>query len=165
MSITTTVVEDLAILDQQEQLLRFSAFDTTTAWKLGSLMREKLLARKAGGTIEIEIAGQLLFACTTAGATPGQADWVRRKRNTVRRFARSSYAVGRILERDGETLEQRHGITLTDFAAHGGGFPIILAGTGPVGTAIVSGLPQRDDHKLVVAALAETLGITVPELD
>ena len=160
-----SAIADLAILDQQEQMLRFAAFDAATAWKLGSLMREKLLARNAGGTIEIEIAGQLLFACTTPGATPGQADWVRRKRNTVRRFARSSYTVGRILERDGETLEQRHGITLTDFAAHGGGFPIFLSGTGAVGTAIVSGLPQREDHKLVVAALAETLGITVPELD
>ncbi len=52
-----------------------------------------------------------------------------------------------------------------DFAAHGGGFPIILHGTGPVGSAIVSGLPQREDHALVVRAIAEQLGIPVPMLD
>jgi uncharacterized protein (UPF0303 family) len=159
-----SAIDDLVIIDQQEKLLRFTAFDAIIAWQLGNLMRARLLAANAGGTIEIDLAGQVLFACTTPGATPGQADWIRRKRNTVRRFARSSYAVGRILERDGDTLESRHGLTLTDYAAHGGGFPIHLTGTGPVGTAIVSGLPQRDDHNLVVSALAELLGIAVPTL-
>jgi uncharacterized protein (UPF0303 family) len=155
---------DIEILAKQEELLRFGAFDAGTAWELGSLMRGRLLALKAGGSVEIELAGQLLFACATPGATPGQADWIRRKRNTVRRFGRSSYAVGRQLELDKQTLESRHGLTLAEFAAHGGGFPIFLRGTGPVGTVIVSGLPQRDDHSLVVAAIAELLGISVPLL-
>ena len=159
-----SAIDDLAIIDQQEKLLRFTAFDGLTAWQLGNLMRSRLLQANAAGTIEIDLAGQILFACTTPGATPGQADWIRRKRNTVRRFGRSSYAVGRILERDGDTIESRHGLTLTDYAAHGGGFPIYLAGTGPVGSAIVSGLPQRDDHNLVVSALAELLNITVSTL-
>ena len=161
-----SAAEDLLVIEQQEKLLRFGAFDAETAWKLGVLMREKLLASGVGGTVEIEIAGQVLFACATAGATPGQGDWIRRKRNTVRRFGRSSYGVGRVLERDGDTLEGRHGITLADFAAHGGGFPIFVegVGAGAIGTVIVSGLPQREDHKLVVGALAEVLGIEVPEL-
>ena len=118
------VVEDLAVIARQEELLRWDGFDAETAWRVGSLLREMLLARGAGGTVEIEIAGQVLFTCATVGATPGQADWIRRKRNVVRRFAKSSYAVGRTLERDGETLEGRHGLTLTDHAVHGGGFPV-----------------------------------------
>ena len=161
-----SAADDLLVIEQQEKLLRFVAFDAETAWKLGVLMREKLLAAGVGGTIEIEVAGQVLFGCATAGAMPGQADWIRRKRNAVRRFGRSSYGVGRVLERDGETLEGRHGITLADYAAHGGGFPIFVkgVGAGAVGTVIVSGLPQREDHRLVVSALAEVLGVTVPEL-
>ena len=158
-------VEDLTIIDQQEAVLHFGSFNSETAWRLGNAMRARLIAGEAGGTIEIEVAGHLLFACATPGATPGQADWIRRKRNTVRRFARSSYAVGRILERDGQTMEGRHGLLLADFAAHGGGFPIILEGTGAVGSAIVSGLPQRDDHALVVSAIAEVLNLRVPMLD
>ena len=156
--------QDLLILDEQEQRLRFAAFDAETAWQLGSLLRNSLLERKAGGTIEIEIAGQLLFACATPGATPGQANWIRRKRNTVHHFARSTYAVGRRLERDTGTLTLQNGLPETDFAAHGGGFPIWLAGTGPVGTVVLSGLPQRQDHGLVVDALATLLGIDVPRL-
>lgn len=161
---TADPAQDLAIIAQQEALLHFTVFTPQTAWELGNRLREALIYRVAGGTVEIELAGHLLFACTTPGATPGQADWVRRKRNTVRRFARSSYAVGRQLELDGQTLEARHGLSLADYAAHGGGFPLFLAGSGCVGTIIVSGLPQREDHNLVVAAIAEFLNIDVPKL-
>ena len=156
--------QDLQILDEQEQRLRFEAFDAETAWALGSRLRAAAAERRAGCTIEIEVAGQLLFACATPGANPGQANWIRRKRNTVHHFARSSYAVGRKLERDGGTLESRHALPEADFATHGGGFPIVLVGTGPVGSVIFSGLPQREDHGLVVAALADVLGVDVPRL-
>jgi uncharacterized protein (UPF0303 family) len=167
---------DLAILAQQEALLRFPAFNADTAWQLGSLLRAALLGRNAGGTVEIERDGQLLFACATPGAKPTQADWIRRKRNTVQRFHRSSYAIGRELARDGATLESAHGLSEIDYAAHGGGFPLWLqadpahpnaAGTEAatcVGSIIVSGLPQRDDHNLVATAIAEQLHVTIPQL-
>jgi uncharacterized protein (UPF0303 family) len=155
--------QDLFLLAQQESLLHFTVFTPETAWQLGSRLRDALLARHAGGTVEIELANHILFTATTPGATPGQADWIRRKRNTVRRFARSSYAIGRQLELDQQTLEDRHGLPLADYAAHGGGFPLFLAGSF-VGTIIVSGLPQRDDHNLVVTAIAEHLDVTIPQL-
>lgn len=160
-----SVVEDLAVIARQEEVLRWEGFDADVAWRLGSVMREMLVERGAGGTVEIEVAGQVLFTAATVGATPGQADWIRRKRNTVRRFARSSYAVGRMLERDGETMEARHGLMLADYAAHGGGFPVWVRAVGVVGSAIVSGMPQRDDHNLVVAAMAKVLGVEAPVLE
>ncbi len=155
--------QDLDLLAQQESLLHFTTFTPDTAWQLGSLLRSAVLARNAGGTIEIELANHILFTATTPGATPGQADWIRRKRNTVRRFARSSYAVGRQLTLDQQTLEARHGLTLTDYAAHGGGFPLRIADAF-VGTIILSGLAQRDDHNLVVTAIADHLKIAIPQL-
>jgi uncharacterized protein (UPF0303 family) len=156
--------QDLAILAQQESLLHFTDFTPDTAWQLGNRLRDALLARNSGGTAEIELAGQLLFACTTIGAKPNQADWIRRKRNTIRHFARSSYAVGRQLDLDHQTLEAHHDLALADYAAHGGGFPIFLAGSACAGTIIVSGLPQREDHNLVVTAIAEQLNVAIPQL-
>jgi uncharacterized protein (UPF0303 family) len=169
MPSTDALADDLKILAQQEDFLRFSAIDPDTAWKLGSLLRAALLARNAGGTVEIERDGQLLFACTTPGAKPNQADWIRRKRNTVRHFQRSSYTIGRELALATQTLESAHGLSEADFAAHGGGFPLWLKGTADTpdafaGTIILSGLPQRDDHTLVVTAIASYLDLSIPQL-
>jgi uncharacterized protein (UPF0303 family) len=160
---TADPAHDLVLLAEQESLLHFTTFTPDTAWQLGSLLRSALLSHDTGCTIEIELANHILFTATTPGATPGQADWIRRKRNTVRRFARSSYAVGRQLALDQQTLEARHGLTLADYAAHGGGFPLRIA-EAFVGTVILSGLAQRDDHNLVVTAIAEHLKITIPQL-
>jgi uncharacterized protein (UPF0303 family) len=159
-----SVIEDLEVIAEQEKLLRFASFNTDTAWQLGNLLRAMLLERNAGGTVEIELAGQVLFACTTPGASPGQANWIRRKRNTVRAFAKSSYAVGLSLERDGDTLPERQGLALVDYAIHGGGFPLHVTGMGCIGSVVVSGLPQRQDHELVVTAVAQLLGLNPPHL-
>jgi uncharacterized protein (UPF0303 family) len=159
---------DLALITQQENLLRFPSFNADVAWQLGSLLRSKLTALNAGGTVEVDLAGHILFTAVTLGpnglATPGQADWVRRKRNVVRRFGTSSYAVGRKLELNNQTLEARHGLFLSDYATDGGGFPIVIAGSGLVGSVIVSGLVQREDHSLAVTAISELLNIPVPKL-
>ncbi len=160
---------DLITLAEQERLLRFAAFDADTAWNIGNLLRasaiQATLGSSKGCSMEIEVAGQVLFACTTLNADPTQANWIRRKRNTVHKLQRSSYAVGRALARDNTTLESAHGLAEVDFAAHGGGFPIRLNSSDEVmGSIVFSGLPQRDDHNLVIAALMEHLDISAPEL-
>lgn len=159
-----SIADDLAILEHQEQMLRFTSFNPETAWDLGCLLRRLLMDCRAGGTVEIELAGHLLFACATPTSNPGQVDWIRRKRNVVHRFGRSSYAIGLILESNNETLQSRHCLKPADYAAHGGGFPILLEGTGPVGSIVISGLPQRDDHNVVISALAKILDKDVPRL-
>jgi len=156
---------DLQVMAEQERVLQFSEFGADSAWALGCILRDAALARGGAMTIEIEVAGRRLFACATDGAPAGQADWIRRKRNTVMRFGRSSYAMGLMLELEGKTIEARHGLTLADFAMHGGGFPIALKGTGTVGSVVVSGLPQREDHTLVVEGLAAMLGVEVQGLE
>jgi len=97
-------------------------------------------------------------------STPDNVEWARCKRNVVERYHQSSYRVGRELAAKNDTLANRYGLPLADFADHGGGFPLTLAGTGVIGAAVVSGLPQRDDHQLVVRALAAITGHDVETL-
>jgi uncharacterized protein (UPF0303 family) len=93
------------------------------------------------------------------GASLNNADWARRKRNTVELLHTSSYAVGLAASIKGVSLEQESGQPVRDYATHGGSFPLLLDGLGLVGAVTVSGAPQRVDHSLVVEALAELLGI------
>jgi uncharacterized protein (UPF0303 family) len=159
-----SIESDLKTIARQEEQLQFESFSAETAWQVGSLLRADALARGAAMTFEIQISGRTLFLAATDGAPAGQADWIRRKRNVVMRFGHCSYMVGLQLEQDGRTIEARHGLTLVDYAMHGGGFPIILRGTGVVGSVISSGLHQRVDHGMVVDALAAVLGIDVERL-
>ena len=62
------------------------------------------------------------------------------------------------------TLTDQAGLTLRDHAAAGGCFPILLRGTGCIGTIPVSGLPMRDDHNVIVEVLATWLNRPISEL-
>ena len=159
------IEQDLRVVAEQERQLVWSRFGAAESWAVGSALRADALARGAAMSFEITLAGRVLFACATDGAPAGQADWLRRKRNTVLQFGRSSYALGLELEMSGKTLAERHALELKDFAMHGGGFPLLLAGTGCVGCVVASGLHQRVDHAMVVRALAGVLGVAVVELD
>jgi uncharacterized protein (UPF0303 family) len=66
--------------------------------------------------------------------------------------------VGTLLRSLGMTLEERFELSHYEYATHGGRFPVILKGTGPIGTITISGLPQEDDHAMVVDAIRQYLG-------
>ena len=150
------IAEDIARIVLQETSLTLESFSPETAWQLGCLLRELAVARNLPLVIDVRRFGtpdQPLFYCALPGTTPDNPRWVRRKTNVVARFHKSSYHVGRLLEQAGLGFGQRYGLPEEDYAPHGGGFPLQVIGAGMVGSVTVSGLPQRDDHNLVVEAL------------
>jgi uncharacterized protein (UPF0303 family) len=164
MKTTAAIEQDLERIATQEQALIFSYFDHASAWTLGARIPEICLAKKIAVTIEIRLLREEVFFYAMPGTTPANADWARRKRNTVELMHRSSYAVGLSLLMNGDTLEENMGLPLRDYASHGGSFPIQVAGVGCVGVVTISGLPQRNDHSVVVMALAQMCGVAVLEL-
>ncbi|WP_267383089.1 MULTISPECIES: heme-degrading domain-containing protein [unclassified Sphingomonas] len=154
----------LEAIARQEETLVLDRFDEDIAWRLGSLLREWANTDALPIVIDIGLFHRQLFFSALPRSTPDNIEWARRKRNVVERYHRSSYRVGRELAAKNDTLANRYGLPLTDFAEHGGGFPLTLAGAGVIGAAVVSGLPQRDDHQLVVRALAAVIGHDVEAL-
>jgi uncharacterized protein (UPF0303 family) len=154
-----TVVDDIRRLEEQECLLRLERFSPDDAWALGNLVRETALARGAGVAIDISLRDRTLFHCALPGTSTDNVEWIRRKRNTVFRLWHSSYLVGRRLALSGRDQLDAHNLPLTDFAVHGGGFPLFVAELGCVGAVTVSGVPQRIDHAIVTDALASFLGV------
>lgn len=159
-----SIESDAIQIARQEERLQFGHFDAREAWVVGERIKTTAEARHEQVAIEVALFGQRLFFYAMPGTTPDNAEWIRRKANVVARFHRSSYAIGRRLEQQGQSLEERWGLATRDYAAKGGAFPITLDGTGCVGFVGVSGLPQRQDHELVVAALADVLRQSPEEL-
>ncbi|MGB6266433.1 MAG: heme-degrading domain-containing protein [Candidatus Acidiferrales bacterium] len=159
-----TLESDLERIALQERRLQFDRFDAQTAWTLGAKLKSAAEARGGSIAIDIQLHGQPLFFYAMPGTAPTNVDWARRKRNTVLQFHRSSYAMGLTMQKEKTSLQEKLGLDLRDYATHGGCFPILLAGTGCVGTITVSGLPQRADHELIVAALADILSIPPAEV-
>ena len=159
MDANLALEDDIRRLAEQERLLVLPRFGPEEAWALGAILREAGVARGAPIAIDVPLRDRTLFHCALPGSTTDNVEWIRRKRNTVLRLWRSSYAVGRSLALSGRTQEEAHALPVADYAVHGGAFPLLLPGTGCVGAVTVSGLPQRDDHLLVADALAKVLNV------
>jgi uncharacterized protein (UPF0303 family) len=143
----------IAELERQEERVQFTSFDNDDAWALGSLLVRLGKERRLPIAIDIRRSGHQLFHAALPGTAPDNDNWIERKVRVVQRFNASSYLVGRRFAAKGEELGERHGVNPAEYAMHGGSFPIRVRGVGVIGTVTVSGLPQADDHALVVEAL------------
>ncbi|QKW31098.1 heme-degrading domain-containing protein [Streptomyces seoulensis] len=151
---TAPTIEEL---EAQEDRLVFDRFTHDDAWALGSLLVELARQRQAPVAVDIHRAGQQLFHAALPGSTPDNDAWIARKRRVVERYGCASYLVGARFRAKGTTFEESSRLDADAYAAHGGSFPITVAGAGVIGTVTVSGLPQVADHRLVVEALERFL--------
>jgi uncharacterized protein (UPF0303 family) len=149
--------DTLQQLLQEEQELQFMKFNEDVAWELGNQLVELARNRNLPVTVDITRGTHQLFHAALRGTSPDNDEWVKRKVRLVYRFGHSSFYVGQTLKSKGKSIEQAYLISETEFAPHGGCFPIIVKDTGIVGTVTVSGLPQEEDHKLAVEALRNYL--------
>src|SRR5690348_13846378 len=108
------LTQDLETVARQERALVLPHFDAEVAWQLGLQLRNLAVSRGHPVAIEVRRFGQQLFYFALAGAVPDNAEWVRRKGNTVQRFHRSSYAIGLDLRQKNSNLEDRYGLSLSD---------------------------------------------------
>jgi uncharacterized protein (UPF0303 family) len=149
--------EILMELLQEEQELQFTKFNETTAWQIGSQLVERATSNNLPVTIDITRGNHQLFHASLHGTSPDNDEWVKRKVRIVYRFQHSSLYMGQLLKSKGRRIEEAYLLPESEYAPHGGCFPIILRDTGMIGTITVSGLSQEEDHKLVVQAIRDHL--------
>ena len=141
----------------QEEEIQFRAFGNDDALLLGMKLVNRAKADGKSITVDICRNGQQLFHCALPGTSADNDAWIRRKNNVVNRYGHSSFYVGMQFRSNNTTFEQSSRLDIDQYAAHGGAFPIIVHNVGVVGTVTVSGLPQEEDHRLVVDVLREFL--------
>ena len=147
-------------MEKQEAELQFSEFTSETALKIGLNLVDKAKMGIKKITIDITRNGHQLFHYSFDGTSPDNDQWVIRKNRVVNRFNKSSFLVGASLLNMGKTLEEKWNISSSDYAPHGGAFPIIIKNVGVIGTITVSGLTQEEDHNMVVSVIRESLELT-----
>ena len=152
-----TSQEFLDELLAKEKRLVFALFDNDTAIALGTLLLEIARERSLPVAMDITRAGQQLFHAALAGSSADNDEWIKRKVATVMRFGHSSFYMGRSTAAKGVDFCTRYLLDPMRYAPQGGSFPIVVVGTGVVGTVTISGLPQAEDHALVVEALTRFL--------
>lgn len=142
--------DKLEQLLREEEELQFKYFNEDTAWQLGSIFLKVAIEENLPIAIDITRGVQQLFHASRPGATADNDVWIKRKVRLVNRMGHSSFYMGQYLKSCGKTIEEMYLLPESDYAPHGGCFPIIIKGSGAIGTIAVSGLPQEEDHKLVV---------------
>jgi uncharacterized protein (UPF0303 family) len=151
------MADRLEELLQEERELQFERFDEDTAWQIGSQLVEQARREDLPIVIDITRGSHQLFHASLSGSSPDNAEWVKRKSRAAYHFGHSSLYMGELLKSRGQTIEKDYLIPEREVAPHGGSFPIILKGTGVIGTITISGLPPQDDHKTVVEAIRSYL--------
>ncbi|MEU2799268.1 heme-degrading domain-containing protein [Streptomyces sp. NPDC007117] len=149
----TTPSPTLSELIAQERRLTLPRFSHDDAFALGSLLVELARERHAPVAIDIRRGTQQLFHAALPGSSADNDAWIDRKRKVVERYGESSYLVGTRFRARGTTFEESSRLDPDTYAAHGGSFPIAVKGAGVIGSVTVSGLPQAEDHAMVVEAL------------
>ncbi len=143
-----------AALEAEYASLQFPRFAEAEAWALGQKLVE--LAGTAPVVINIRSAERVFFHAALPGSAPLNDLWARRKSNTALLFQLPSFLVGLRHKANGGSLAG-NGLSKADYADHGGAVPIRVSGVGVMACATVSGLPQAEDHALVVAAIQAML--------
>ncbi|RPE27699.1 heme-degrading domain-containing protein [Kitasatospora cineracea] len=147
---------DIAELERQHRELQLPSADLADTWRLGSLIVAVALERGLAVTVDIRRGEQQVFHVALPGTSADNDDWISRKAAVVRRFGEASYLVGERHRVKGRAFD----LDPARYAAHGGSFPLLVRGTGMVGTVTVSGLPQVEDHRLVTECLGRYLAQT-----
>jgi uncharacterized protein (UPF0303 family) len=156
--------DDIALIQKQEAALVFDAFDEAVAFAVGSAIRARALADNLPIVIDIRTFDRPLFYAAMPGSNASNPDWARRKTNVVKRFLKSSYRLVLEQQRPDRTFKPGDALDIADYVLAGGGFPVRVKGAGVIGAVAVSGLPERDDHGVVVDALCDHLGVERHEL-
>ena len=107
----------------------------------------------------VYIGDWIAFHASLPGSDAENDRWMSRKVRTVAVKGHSSMCL-RILAEEAGIAEKdwyaQNNLTESDHAIHGGAFPLRVNGV-HVGTVVASGIPQAEDHRLVVAGLREFL--------
>jgi uncharacterized protein (UPF0303 family) len=139
----------------QERALELPSLSENDAIAVGMSILAKAELRNLPITIEVRRGARIVFRAARVGTCADNDVYVAGKARLVERFGHSTMYARVLYERAGRTFAEANSLGFPEYVPHGGGFPLVVQGTGPVGVVVVSGLPDYEDHALIVECLSE----------
>jgi uncharacterized protein (UPF0303 family) len=137
----------------QEERLTLPVCSEADCLVIGRWLLDRAVERDLAITIEVWHGQRLVFRAARPGTNADNDLYLVGKRRVVEHFGHASLYERLRHEAAGTSFEAATSLRIPEYAPHGGGFPLLVSGTGRVGVLLVSGLPQQDDHALIVEAL------------
>lgn len=131
--------------------LDLTRWDEEVALELGTAIVTLARQRDLPVVVNIRDALRCYFHAALPGSKPLNDTWARRKSNVALITGRASQIIGMVNTAKKRTVAD-DGLDPADYADHGGAVPLRVGGA-VVAVATVSGLPQIEDHRLVVEGL------------
>ena len=138
-----------------EDELTFEVLTSKEAVEIGECVVKIAREKNLPIATRVYIGDWVVFHVSLPGSDAENDRWMGRKVRTVAAKGHSSMCL-RILAEEAGIAEKdwyvQNNLAESDHAIHGGAFPLRVDGV-HVGTVVVSGIPQAEDHRLAVAGI------------
>ena len=142
---------------EEEKLFWLKSLDIFNALSIGEIAKSIGFSRNLPIAIEVRIGDWTVYHVSLPGSSPENDSWIARKARVVSLKNHSTlYERVRAEELSIDWFTENN-LSEREYAIHGGGLPLILKEQGFVGSLIISGLPQIDDHLFGIEVLTEYL--------
>jgi len=139
----------------EESSLELDYLDNQVAIEIGEIATKISKEKILPVAIEVRIEDWIVYHASLPGSKPENDVWINRKARVVHLKQHSTLYERVSSEERGVNWFKENHVTEKTHAIHGGGLPLITKGNGYVGSLLISGLPQVDDHLLGVEVLTE----------
>jgi uncharacterized protein (UPF0303 family) len=157
MTVTTTGGFTTSQLLHEEQILTLTSLNLADTLEIGELAKLFGVGRNLPIAIEVRLGDWIVYHASLPGSKPENDWWISRKANTVLLKQHSTMYERVNAEEQGVDWYKENNVQVETHAIHGGGLPLTTINEGFVGTLLISGLPQVEDHLLGVEVLTEYL--------
>jgi uncharacterized protein (UPF0303 family) len=142
---------------EEEKLFWLKSLDIFNALSIGEIAKSIGLSRNLPIAIEVRIGDWTVYHASLPGSSPENDSWIARKARVVNLKNHSTLYERVRAEELSINWFTENNLSEKEYAIHGGGLPLISKEQGFVGSLIISGLPQIDDHLFGIEVLAEYL--------
>jgi uncharacterized protein (UPF0303 family) len=142
----------IELVTRQNEALDLPSFTYDDAFEVGCDIVRRATDPNRTVAVSIVFGEQRIFHAARPGTTADNDDWLARKIRLVLRFNAPSLLIREQFTTAGIGIAQLPHLDPARYALAGGAFPLRVNGS-LIGAIAVSGLTDREDHDLVVAAL------------